>query len=76
VPVDEHSGMRSEKTANAVYDKWNGKESPSRNTNFDVAYLGIVIDDGMKRKAWVDLHKQEATQQLHFHRGSPNTPQI
>jgi hypothetical protein len=56
------TGMWSEKTANAVYDKWNNKDvSIYRNTNFDVAYLGLVIDDGMKKRAWVDLHKQEAT---------------
>jgi hypothetical protein len=46
------TGMWSEKTANAVYDKWNGKDvSIYRNTKFDVTYLGIVIDDGMKRGA-------------------------
>jgi hypothetical protein len=56
------TGIWSEKTANAVYDAWNNKDvSIYRNKNFDVPYLGLVVDDGMKKKAWVDLHKQEAT---------------
>lgn len=69
------TGMWSEKTANAVYDKWNNKDvSIYRNNNFDVGYLGMVIDDGMKRKAWVDLHKQEATNGCIFI-VDPNTPE-
>ena len=69
------TGIWSEKTANAVYDKWHGKDvSIYRNTSFDVAYLGLVIDDGMKRRAWVDLHKQEATNGCIFI-VDPNTPE-
>ncbi len=56
------SGIWSTKTANAIYNAWDNKEvSIYRNTNFDVPYLGLLIDDGMKKKGWVDLHKQEAT---------------
>jgi hypothetical protein len=56
------SGIWTEKTANAVYNAWDNKEvSIYRNKNFAVPYLGLVVDDGMKKKAWVDLHKQEAT---------------
>jgi len=56
------TGRWTEKTANAVYNSWHNKEvAIYRNTNFDVQYLGLVVDDGMKRRAWVDLHKQEAT---------------
>jgi len=47
--------------ANSTYDAWNNKAvSIYRNTNFDVPYLGLVVDDGKKR-GWVDMHKQEAT---------------
>ena len=67
-------GMWTEKTANAVYNAWHNKEvSIYRNTNFDVAYLGLVIDDGMKHRGWVDLHKQEATNGCIFI-VDPNTP--
>lgn len=56
------TGRWTEKTANAVYNAWDNKEvSIYRNTNFDVSYLGLVVDDGMKKRAWVDMHKQEAT---------------
>jgi hypothetical protein len=55
-------GRWTEKTANAVYNAWHNKEvAIYRNANFDVEYLGLVVDDGMKHRAWVDLHKQEAT---------------
>ena len=56
------SGIWTQKTANAIYNAWDNKDvSIYRNTNFDVPYLGLLIDDGMKKKGWVDLHKQEAT---------------
>ncbi len=56
------TGIWTEKTANAIYDAWHNKEvSIYRNTNFDIPYLGLLIDDGMKKRWWVDLHKQEAT---------------
>jgi hypothetical protein len=55
-------GAWREKTANKVYDAWHNKGvSIYRNTNFDIPYLGLVVADGMKKTAWVDLHKQEAT---------------
>ena len=70
------TGMWSEKTANAVYSAWNNKEvSIYRNSNFDVPYLGLVVDDGMKKKAWVDLHKQEATNGCIFI-VDPDTPKL
>lgn len=69
------TGIWTEKTANAVYNTWNSKEvSIYRNKNFDVPYLGLVVDDGMKKKAWVDLHKQEATNGCIFI-VDPNTPE-
>jgi hypothetical protein len=56
------SGIWSKKTADAIYDAWDNKEvSIYRNTNFDVPYLGLLIDDGMKKKGCVDMQKQEAT---------------
>jgi hypothetical protein len=56
------TGSWTEKTANAVYNAWHNKQvSIYRNRNFDVPYLGLVVADGMKNRAWVDLHKQEAT---------------
>jgi len=56
------TGAWTRKTANAIYDAWHGKEvSVYRNTNFDVPYVGFVVDDGMKKRGWVDMHKQEAT---------------
>lgn len=55
-------GTWSEKTANDIYNAWHNKDvSIYRNTNFDIPYLGLVIADGMKKRGWVDLHKQEAT---------------
>ena len=49
-------------TANAIYNAWNDKDvSIYRNTNFDVPYLGLMLDDHMKKRGWVDMHKQEAT---------------
>jgi hypothetical protein len=69
------SGRWTEETANAVYNAWHNKEvAIYRNTNFDVAYLGLVIDDGMKHRAWVDLHKQEATNGCIFI-VDPHTPE-
>ncbi len=47
-------------TANTIYNAWNNKEvSIYRNRNYEVPYLGLVVDDGMKKKGWVDMHKQE-----------------
>jgi hypothetical protein len=55
-------GRWSVGTANDIYNAWNNKEvSIYRNTNFLVPYLGLVVDDGMKKRGWVDLHKQEQT---------------
>ena len=46
------TGRWTQKTANAIYNAWNNKEvSIYRNNNFDVQYLGLVVDDGMKKKA-------------------------
>jgi hypothetical protein len=68
-------GIWTKKTANAIYDAWDKKGvSIYRNTNFDVPYLGLVVDDGMKKKGWVDLHKQEATNGCIFI-VDPNTPE-
>lgn len=61
-PISISGGIWTEKTANAIYNAWHNKDvSIYRNTSFDVPYLGLVVDDGMKKKGWVDLHKQEAT---------------
>lgn len=56
-------GRWSEKTANDIYNAWDNKEvSIYKNTHPGwIPYLGLVIDDGMKKRGWVDLHKQEAT---------------
>ncbi len=56
----------TEHTANRVYAAWDGRSvSIYRNTNFDVAYYGLTVDDslGMYRSGHVriDIHKQEAT---------------
>ena len=56
----------TEHTANLVYDAWDGQSvSLYRNTNFDIKYYGLWIDDS---RGWyrsghvrVDLHKREAT---------------
>jgi hypothetical protein len=56
----------TEHTANRVYEAWDGRPvTIYRNTNFDVAYYGLMVDDslGMYRSGAVriDIHKQEAT---------------
>lgn len=56
----------TEHTANLIYDAWDGQSvSLYRNTNFDIKYYGLWIDDS---RGWyrsghvrVDLHKREAT---------------
>jgi hypothetical protein len=69
-------GRWREKTANTVYNAWDNKEvSIYRNTNFDIPYLGLVVDEGMKKKAWVDIHKQEATNGCIFI-VDPDTPDL
>jgi len=69
-------GRWTERTANAVYNAWHNKEvAIYRNANFEVAYLGLVVDDGMKDRAWVDLHKQEATNGCIFI-VDPHTPEF
>jgi len=56
------TGIWSERTANDIYNAWDSKNvSIYRNTNFDIPYLGLVVDDGMKKRGWVDMHKQEDT---------------
>src|SRR5262249_52342052 len=56
----------TEHTANRVYEAWDGRPvTIYRNTYFDVAYYGLMVDDslGMYRSGAVriDIHKQEAT---------------
>jgi hypothetical protein len=68
----------TEHTANLVYDAWDGQSvSLYRNTNFDIKYFGLWIDDS---RGWyrsghvrVDLHKREATNGCVFIL-DPNTP--
>jgi len=68
------TGIWREETSTAIYNAWHNKGvSIYRNSNFDVVYLGLVIDDGMKHRGWVDLHKQEATNGCIFI-VDPNTP--
>jgi len=70
------TGRWTPKTANKIYNAWHNKDvSIYRNTNFDVPYLGLVVDDGMKRQGWVDLHKQEATNGCIFI-VDPDTPAL
>jgi len=56
----------TEKTAEKVYKAWdNGPVSIYRNTNFDIKYYGLKVDDsvGYYQHGWVriDIHKREAT---------------
>ena len=47
-PTSIKGGNWSEGTSNDIYNAWHNKEvSIYRNKNFDVEYLGLVIDDGM-----------------------------
>jgi hypothetical protein len=57
------SGLWSQKTANRVYDAWDGKEVfIYKNTSFEVPYLGLGVRDGFREKrVVVDMHKQEDT---------------
>lgn len=56
-------GTWSARNATKVYDSWHNRAvAIYRNDNFAVPYLGLVVDDGMKKSVgWVDIHKQEAT---------------
>jgi len=76
-PISIGTRTWTEKTANAIYNAWDKKEvSIYRNTHPGwVPYLGLVIDDGMKRRGWVDLHKQEATNGCIFI-VDPATPEL
>lgn len=70
------TGKWTQKTADAVYNSWDGKEVfVHRNAQPGwIPYLGLGIEDGMRgRKATVDLHKQEATNGCIFI-VDPNTP--
>lgn len=69
-------GRWSEGTANDIYNAWHNKEvSIYRNTNFAVPYVGLVVDDGMKKRGWVDLHKEEQTNGCIFI-SDPDTPDL
>ncbi len=69
-------GRWSVRTANDIYNAWNNKEvSIYRNTHFLVPYLGLVVDDGMKKRGWVDIHKQEQTNGCIFIT-DPDTPDV
>jgi hypothetical protein len=61
-----HPNIWTELTANKVYAAWDGGPvSIYRNTNFDIKYYGLMVDDsaGFYRSGSVtiDMHKQEAT---------------
>jgi hypothetical protein len=61
-PIQIGTRTWTEGTANAIYDAWHNKAvSIYRNTRFRVPYLGLVVDDGMKKRGWVDMHKEEET---------------
>jgi hypothetical protein len=56
----------TEHTANAIFDAWDKQPvSLYHNTNFDVAYFGLQINDSAgyyaSGRARIDIHKQEAT---------------
>lgn len=69
-------GRWTERTANDIYNAWHNKEvSIYRNTNFAVPYVGLVLDDGMKKRGWVDIHKQEQTNGCIFILDS-DTPEV
>lgn len=56
------TGIWTTKTANDIYNAWHNKDvSIYRNKNFEIPYLGLVVADGMKKRGWVDMHKQEDT---------------
>lgn len=68
----------TEKTANKVYDAWDGQSvSIYRNTQFDIKYYGLVVNDRLglysSGRVRVDLHKQEATNGCIFIKDD-NTP--
>ena len=81
------TGMWSEATANAIYNKWDNKAvSVYRNAQFSVQYLGLVLDDGMKPRkddrekgrkhtGWIDMHKREDTNGCIFIE-DPATPNV
>lgn len=71
------TGLWSQKTADKVYNSWNSKEVfIYKNTSFDIPYLGLGVQDGMRGKtATVDLHKQEATNGCIFI-VDPKTPSL
>lgn len=69
-------GRWTARTANDIYNAWHNKEvSIYRNTNFAVPYVGLVVDDGMKKRGWVDIHKQEQTNGCIFITDS-DTPEV
>jgi hypothetical protein len=69
-------GRWTARTANDIYNAWHNKEvSIYRNTSFLVPYLGLVVDDGMKKRGWVDIHKQEQTNGCIFIT-DPDTPAL
>jgi hypothetical protein len=69
------TGVWSKETAQAVYDAWDSKEVfISKNTNFEIPYLGLGVADGFRKKhIVVDMHKQEDTNGCIFIL-DPNTP--
>ncbi len=74
----KHPSIWTEFTANKVYNAWDGQSvSLYRNTNFSIAYYGLMVDDklGYYRtgKVRIDLHKEEATNGCIFIR-DPATP--
>jgi hypothetical protein len=75
-PISISGGIWTEKTSAAVYNAWHNKTvSIYRNTTYDVHYLGLFVNDGMKHRGWVDMHKQEATNGCIFI-DDPNTPDM
>lgn len=68
------SGVWRESTSTDIYNTWHNRTiSIYRNTRFTVPYLGLVVDDNMKHRGWVDIHKKEATNGCIFIT-DPNTP--
>jgi len=75
-PISISGGIWTERTSTAVYDSWHNKSVLIyKNTTYDIHYLGLYVNDGMKHRGWVDMHKQEATNGCIFIE-DPNTPDM
>lgn len=76
----ENPNIWTRPTANKIYDAWDNQHvSLYQNTNFDIKYYGLRVDDKLgyysSGKARIDLHKQENTNGCIFI-VDPNTPSV